>query len=192
MIFSIFDSTKYNGVNTADIFKNLNHYHKQAIKRYQTIEYTIRGDFRPEQLAYELYGDSTLYWAILLINNMVDPYNDFILPAEATIQTAIHRYQYIGGIDQVHHHVDEDGRWWYNVVEDPENPRNWYNETDFELNAPAEGQEDYRQLLYHGVMYPVSVSEYEFNKNERKRTIEVLTPENMQSYVTDFLSLAGV
>lgn len=192
MIFSIFNTTEYQDRTSVDIFKNLNHYHSKVIKGYQTIEYTMKEDFRPEEIAYELYGDSSLYWVIFLINNKVDPFYDWIVTPEASITSTIDRYQWVGGENNVHHHTDENGRWWYDVVEDPDNPRNWYNIGDWELNAPEEGQPDNRQLLYHGVMIPVSVAEYEFNKNERNRTIEILTPQDMKSYVSDFLIEAGV
>ncbi|AUR86069.1 baseplate wedge protein [Vibrio phage 1.081.O._10N.286.52.C2] len=192
MIFSIFEATEYQNVATADIFKNLNYYHKQIIGDYTTIQYTIKGDLRPEQVAYEIYGDSSLYWVILLLNTRVDPFYDWILPNEAVSGNAIYRYQWIGTNEQVHHHVDAEGKWWYNMIEDPENPRTWYNEFDFVENAPEEGQEDYREILYSGVMIPVSVDEYEFNKNERARTILVLDTDDLSTYISSFMSLAGV
>ncbi len=192
MIFAIFDKTEYQGVETANIFKNLNYYHKQIIPSYTLIQYKIRGDYRPEQIAYELYGDTSLYWMIMLLNQRVDPFYDWVQPNETVSENAIYRYQYIGGNEQVHHHVDEQGRWWFDMVEDPENPRNWYNEFDWNNNAPEEGQEDYREILYHGVMIPVSVDEYEFNRNEESRVINVLSTDDVSTYISTFMKLAGV
>lgn len=192
MIFSIFKKTEYQGVETADIFKNLNYYHKQIIPSFTTIQYKIRGDYRPEQIAYELYGDTSLYWLVLLLNNRVDPFYDWIQPNETVAENAIYRYQYVGGNEQVHHHIDEQGRWWYDMIEDPENPRNWYNTFDWVHNAPEEGQTDYRELLYNGVMVPVSVDEYEFDKNEDGRVINVLSGDDVSTYISTFMNLAGV
>ncbi|CAL9998591.1 baseplate wedge subunit [Vibrio phage D480] len=192
MIFSIFDKTEYGDVETADIFKNLNYYHKQLIGSFDVIQYTIVGDFRPEQIAYRLYGDTSLYWMILLLNERVDPFYDWVQPNETVAENAEYRYQWIGGHEQVHHHVDEQGRWWYDMVEDPDNPRNWYNEFDFINNAPEEGQEDHREILYHGVMIPVSVDEYEFNTNENSRVINILSKDDVSTYVSSFMKLAGV
>jgi len=192
MIFSIFDKTEYLGVETADIFKNLNYYHKQIVGSFDLIDYKIKGDFRPEQIAYQLYGDTSLYWMILLLNERVDPYYDWIVPNEAVAENAEYRYELIGGNEQVHHHIDEQGRWWYDMIEDPKHPRNWYNKFDFINNAPEEGQKDYREILYHGVMIPVSVDEYEFDKNENKRVIQVLSSDDVSSYISSFMKLAGV
>lgn len=190
MIFSLFDRVEYNGKTSIDIFRNINNYHRQIIGNFETIHYQIKGDLRPEQLAYELYGDSSLYWLIMLLNNKVDPYHDWLLPNEAVIGSAIYRYRWIGGVDQVDHFVDESGRWWYDVIEDPDNPRQWYNRFDFINNAPEESQEDHRQLLYSGVMIPISVEEHVFNVNERNRTIEILKPDDVGTYVSNFLRAA--
>ncbi len=192
MIFSIFDRVEYEGVATADIFKNLNYYHKQLADDYDIIQYKIRGDYRPEQIAYELYGDTSLYWMIMLFNERVDPFYDWVQPNETVSDNSEYRYQWIGGNDQVHHHIDERGRWWYDMTEDPANPRNWYNDFDFVNNAPEEGQEDHRELLYHGVMIPVSVDEFEFDKNESYRVINIIAPDDVATYVSSFMRLAGV
>ena len=43
-----------------DIFGNLNFFTK----------YKVIGDDRPDNVAYEIYGDSTLDWVVLLANNI--------------------------------------------------------------------------------------------------------------------------
>ncbi|CAM0000506.1 baseplate wedge subunit [Vibrio phage D479] len=192
MIFSLLDTVTYGGKQTADIFRNLNYYHKQVIGNFDTVTYQVVGDSRPEQTAYEIYGDPSLYWILLLINGDVDPYYDWLLPNETTIATSEYRYEDVGGADVVHHWVDEKGRWWYDVIEDPDKPLQWYNRYDFLNNAPEDGQLDKRQLLYVGVMTPVSRREHDFNVNERNRTIEILHPSDVSSYISSFLAIAGV
>lgn len=191
MIFSLFDKVSYNGVQTADIFRNLNYYHKQVISQFDTVTYQILGDSRPEQVAYELYGDSSLYWILLLVNGDVDPFYDWILPNETVSSNTEYKYENVGGTEAVHHWVDAQGRWWYEMMEDPDLPNQWYNAYDFVNNAPEEGQEDFRQLLYTGVMTPVSIREYEFNVNERNRVIEIIHPDDVSTYISQFLFVAG-
>lgn len=192
MIFSILPKSEYGGVVTADIFRNLNYYHREALKGLSTITYSIEGDDRPEQIAYLVYGDPSLYWVIFLLNQDLDPYYDWLLPAETVSSNTIRKYSLVGGADAIDHWVDDKSRWWYDMIEDPENPRSWYNKFDFENNKPEEGQEDYRQLLYVGTMIPVSRHEHEFNLNERNRTVELLNSEDMSIYVNRFLKLSGV
>ena len=39
-------------------------------------QYTIEGDDRPDNVAYKIYGDSTLDWVVLLSNNIINIYNE--------------------------------------------------------------------------------------------------------------------
>ena len=40
-------------------------------------EYVVQNGERPEQIAYEEYGDEKFYYIILQVNNVVDYYNDW-------------------------------------------------------------------------------------------------------------------
>ena len=49
-----------------------------------SVKYTIKSGQTPDQIAYDLLGDSSHYWTILLINNITDtqtqwPYDDYEL-----------------------------------------------------------------------------------------------------------------
>ena len=60
-----------------DIFENL----------IQFTKYKIIGDDRPDNVAYEVYGDQNLDWLIMLSNNIINLENEW--PME---QTAFHNY----------------------------------------------------------------------------------------------------
>lgn len=61
------------------------------------IEFTItpKYQYRPDILAYDLYGDSELQWFIMQYNNVIDLYSDFItgnvitLPTESRLRTEL-------------------------------------------------------------------------------------------------------
>jgi hypothetical protein len=53
-----------------DIFKNLSFFTK----------YKIKGDDRPDNVAYEVYDDSSLDWVILLSNNILNIQTEWPLP----------------------------------------------------------------------------------------------------------------
>ena len=38
-------------------------------------KYNIKADDRPDNVAFEIYGDSTLDWVVLLANNIVNLYD---------------------------------------------------------------------------------------------------------------------
>jgi len=41
--------------------------------------YTIRDGDRPDLIAFKYYGDETLDWLVMLVNNIIDPYYDWPL-----------------------------------------------------------------------------------------------------------------
>lgn len=51
----------------------------QAIKSRQAVyyDYTIQEGERPDIVAFKYYGDSTLDWIILMVNNIIDPVYDW-------------------------------------------------------------------------------------------------------------------
>ena len=81
-----------------DIFQNLSFFTK----------YKIIGDDRPDNVAYEIYDDSTLDWLILLSNNIINIQSEWPLPQQSfdnhllgkygsydTLYNGIHHYETI-------------------------------------------------------------------------------------------------
>ncbi len=79
-----------------DIFQNLSFFTK----------YKIIGDDRPDNVAYEIYDDSTLDWLILLSNNIINIQSEWPLPQQSfdnhllgkygsydTLYNGIHHYE---------------------------------------------------------------------------------------------------
>lgn len=182
MIFTVFGQTTYNGVNVADIFNNLTFYYDIIKSNFTLRKYEIEGDARPEQVAYDLYGDPNMYWVLFLVNSITDPYHDWIKSMNATQETTIYRYQYVGGSEQVDHYVDEQDRQWFRVIENPVGSKNWYSKDKFDNPD---------RFVYRGTMIPVSVTEHEHNLNEEKRIISVISPAEISTFVNVLLETIG-
>ena len=174
MIFTLFGTTEYNGTELANIFVNLNHYYNIMKSEFQFREYKISGDQRPEDLAYELYNDPNMYWTFFLINEITDPFHEWVKSMTSTQETIDYQYQHVGGPNQIDHYIDNRNRKWYDVVEHPSGTKNWYS-TD------ADGAID--RLLYFGELIPVSSTEYEHDLNEKKRTISIVQPKDARRFV---------
>lgn len=66
--------------------------------------FTIEDGERPDTVAYDYYGDSELYWIVLMSNNIVDPYYDwpmtqnefrsYIVKKYGTVQAAMQEIIY--------------------------------------------------------------------------------------------------
>jgi hypothetical protein len=71
-------------------------------------QYTIMDGDTPDILADKLYNDSTLYWVILLSNNIIDPRYDWPLPNNALNQFITDTYG-AGNELNIHHYVNTFG-----------------------------------------------------------------------------------
>ena len=77
-----------------DIFGNLNFFTK----------YKIIGDERPDNVAFKLYGDSTLDWVILLSNNILNIQNEWPMTQRTFDQVMLERYgSYDNLYNGIHH-----------------------------------------------------------------------------------------
>ena len=81
----------------------------QEAKANQTIllDYTVKGNERPEVLSYRLYGTTDYWWVVLMVNNIQDvnaqwPLNSNELEEHITRTWGDDRYK-------VHHWLDVDG-----------------------------------------------------------------------------------
>lgn len=176
MIFSFFPAVDYNGNATTDIYRDYRFYFNRVLKNYKPRTYQLTGSVRPEQLAEKLYGNQQYYFVILMLNNIYDPFYGWISDQETAYQCAIQRYSQVGG-EQVLYHMDGDNNRYYNLVEDPKNPGHWYDK----------GDKNMMHLQYKGVLVPVDIYEDAILQNEAKRSIQIINPSDIQSFVSDFI-----
>lgn len=149
--FNNFPLIQMEGRDLVDITKQIQFKNELTNKSALFKSYIIKEGDRPDMIAYDFYGSPYYDWVILLFNNITDPFYEWILGSEE-----IDRYidkKYGSARKDVHHYFDE--------------------KTGFIINKdnPTEGSN----------AIPISNEEYEFSKNEDKRTILILREE----YVLD-------
>ncbi|UIW12357.1 MAG: baseplate wedge protein [Enterobacter phage ENC20] len=176
MLFSFFPPVDYNGTPTTDIYRDYRFYFNRVIRNYKPRTYQLTGSLRPEQLAETLYGNQQYYWVILMLNDVYDPFYGWITDQETAYQCAIQRYSKVGG-EQVLYHMDGQNNRYYNLVEDPNNPGHWYDK----------GDKNMRYLQYQGTLVPIDIYEDAVLQNEAKRTIKIINPSDIQSFVSDYI-----
>ena len=78
-----------------DIYQNLTFFKK----------YSVVGDDRPDNVAAQVYEDSTLDWLILLTNNIINVQNEWPLPQEDFDRYLLDKYNdnYDKIYNEVHH-----------------------------------------------------------------------------------------
>ncbi|ARB05946.1 hypothetical protein fHeYen901_173 [Yersinia phage fHe-Yen9-01] len=189
MLFSFFDPVAYTvktldpnapAIPMADIFKNYGKYFSTVAKGFKLQTHYISGYPRPEELAYRLYGNVQYYWLVLMINNIYDPYYGWITSQDAAYQAAEQRYKDIGG-DQVLYHIDILGEKYYDLVEYPIGQQVWYSKGDKTHTYPQ----------YKGALAAVDIYEDAILKNEAKRAIKILNPNDLDTFINQLTHLMG-
>lgn len=71
-------------------------------------EYTIKDGETPESVAFDFYGSTEYHWVIMLINEIIYPWNDWALPSMALNEIAKEKYG-ATNLYAVHHYVDANG-----------------------------------------------------------------------------------
>jgi hypothetical protein len=91
--------------------------------------HTIKGWKSPEDLAYDFYGNSEYVWVILLLNNIVDPFRDWLMTGEELERYAEWKYG-IDGMQAPHHWTSLDGRLHNTLQPGAKAVTNWTYEYD--------------------------------------------------------------
>lgn len=67
-------------------------------------KYKIIGDDRPDNVAFDVYGDETLDWLVLLCNNILNIQTEWPLPQESFENFLLNKYGSQEGLLQIHHY----------------------------------------------------------------------------------------
>lgn len=174
MIFSFFDPVLYKNKPTTDIYRNYKQYFDNAARGMILRDYTIKGNPRPEELAYLLYGNSNLYWILLMANNIYDPYHGWIKSQNACYTSA---EQIHDGENKVLYHIDRDYNKYYNLTEYPVNSNLWYDL----------GDKKHKYLQFEGPLRAIDIYEDSILENEKKRHIKILDKRDLSNFLTKFI-----
>jgi hypothetical protein len=148
-----------------DIFRDLTFFTK----------YQVRGDDRPDNVAFEIYKDSTLDWLVLTANNIVNIQNEWPIPNNVFDELMTEKYgTYENLIGGIHHYETIEVKDARNVVI---------------VNAGLQVESTYSITFFDeraGDMktvtptIPITNYQYEQKVNEAKRNIYLLKPKYLQ------------
>ena len=112
-------------------------------------EYEVVDGERPEHIAHRVYGSVNYHWVILLMNDICNPFYDWLLTEDEVVKLTDKRYGVLSR-NALHHYIDVEG----NIIQD-------------EANIP--------QLEYIR-KYSVTNLEHEIQENEKRRKVKILDP----------------
>ena len=142
-------------------------------------QYTIKNNQRPDQVSLEIYGTMEYDWVVLLTNNIINLYDEWPMSEDE-----LERYidsEYEEDADSVHHWVTQkitdtrgrtllrDGR----IVSE-----------NFSYTRP-----DGTAIPKEDLVRPISVYDFEAEKNDFKRNIYLLRKEYINGFIEEFSNL---
>ena len=148
-----------------DIFQDLTFFTK----------YQVRGDDRPDNVAFEIYKDSTLDWLVLTANNIVNIQDEWPIPNSVFDELMTERYgSYENLIGGIHHYetVEVKDARDVVIVNKGLQVESTYSVTFFDERAG--------DMKTVAPTIPITNYQYEQKINEAKRNIYLLKPKYLQ------------
>ena len=154
-----------------DIIENLTLFEK----------YTIIGDDRPDNVAYEVYGDATLDWVVLTSNNIINVYDEWPMSQQSfdTYLTQKYLFNYNLIYNGIHHYESKEVRNSQGVVIFPKGITVEATQTVSYYDYYDEKQ------VTIDVAVPITNYEYEEKLNNDKRNIFLLKNEYLNIVFDD-------
>lgn len=152
--FSNFPLVEYNGVALRNIMLKTNIIKELFLGQSIFYTYEVKDGEKPSMVAYNYYGSVDYTWLVMISNQMIDPYFDWILSDEEFQQFIISKYNSILAAQTL-------------VVEYADNVSDERYSLDT-FNYVFEGDD------LDGWLIPVYAYDKEFELNEQKRNIKLI------------------
>ena len=139
-------------------------------------KYSVRDDERPDQIAYDFYNDSNLDWVILTTNNIVHVRDEWPMGSRDFL-TYINAKYSAQELTNIHHYETK-------VIRDASNnliqPAGVYVDSDHSITYV-----DNDVTKTKSEITSVTFLEHETNENDKKRNINILRRELLDTFFRD-------
>ena len=135
-------------------------------------KYQVKGDDRPDQVAFKFYGDENLDWLVMLSNNILNLQNEWPLLQAEFDRYLIDKYETYEKLNEVHHYETIEIKSSTGVVIVPAGLTvdSNYSVTYFDWITELEVTEN-------NIVTPITNLEYEEQLDDKKRNIYLLKSE---------------
>ncbi len=142
-------------------------------------KYAIKGDERPDQIAYNVYGSSEYDWVVLVTADIINYQNDYPITIQQLYDYTIEKYG--DRAYDINHYVstevrDSNGRLIY--------PAGIVVASDFTIPDPENPTATLSPVI------GISNFEYETNLNDKKRNIFILRPSYLNQFLNDMRDIS--
>tara|TARA_Y100000590_G_scaffold378656_1_gene445748 strand:+ start:1597 stop:2265 length:669 start_codon:yes stop_codon:yes gene_type:complete len=135
-------------------------------------KYQVRGDDRPDNVAFKFYGDENLDWLVMLSNNIINLQNEWPLLQVEFDRYLIDKYETYEKLNEVHHYETIEVKSSTGVVIVPAGLTvdSDYSVTYFDWIIELE-------ITENNIVTPITNLEYEEKLDDEKRNIFLLKQE---------------
>ena len=139
-------------------------------------KYSVKDDERPDQVAYDFYGDSNLDWVVLTTNNIVHVRDEWPMGSQDFLTYLNAKYT-ATELTNIHHYETK-------VIRDAANnliqPAGIYVDSDHSITYVDRGVTTTKSEITS-----VTFLEHETNENDKKRNINILRRELLDIFFRD-------
>ena len=139
-------------------------------------KYSVQGDERPDQVAYDFYNDSALDWVILTTNNIVHIRDEWPMGSQDFLTYLNEKYT-TQELTNIHHYETK-------VIRDSANnliqPAGLYVDSNHSMTYVDRGVTTTKSEITS-----VSFLQHETDLNDKKRNINILRPELLDTFFRD-------
>ena len=144
-----------------DIFQDLTIFEK----------YSVKGDDRPDNVAFEIYDDATLDWVVLMSNNIINVQNEWPLSQQAFEDFVLEKYGTHEKLNAVHHYESNEVKDSNGVIIFPKGVRVSAAQSVSYYEALSE-----EQVTVNPISKEVTNYQHELKINDDKRRIFLIKP----------------
>ena len=157
-----------------DIFNDVTYFTK----------YTIKGDDRPDNVALDVYQDSTLDWIVLLSNNIINIQNEWPLTQQSFETYLLDKYETYENINSSHHYETKEVK---NSIGATVLPKGLNVPKDFSMEFLDIELGTYTEIggSANPITSEVTNYDYEVDLQNEKRTIYILKQNYLNIVLND-------
>ena len=163
MYFQNFPVIYYKGKDVTNLLRRVGVRTKAKTNMVMFETYDVKEGETPEMIADKLYGDSTLHWVVLMVNNIVDRYHEWPMAGNQFLDYVNEKYS---NPSATHH---------YEIAQSS-------GDTSVKINIGTDNTD-----------YPTATAitnfEFEQTDQDNKRKIRLLDPRFTDDFVADFKEL---
>ena len=134
-------------------------------------KYSIKGDDRPDNVAFEIYDDPTLDWVVLMSNNIINIQNEWPLNQQAFESYVLDKYGTIEKLNEIHHYESNEVKDTNGVIIFPKGVRVSAAQSVSYFEPLSE-----ESVTVNPISRAVTNFEYEQKVNDDKRRIFLIKP----------------